>query len=81
MSAYLEIGDRASLTTMNYGASPINPVIFSKYGCIGTVIVAPEGTNSVQIRWDNGKINSYNTYDLKPIISDESLNNKYRSIW
>jgi len=76
-----KLKDRVTLTTRKYGNSMVNPVINSIYSCIGTIIDIYKDSNSIRVNWDNGKLNSYLSEDLKLLNRSEYTNNKCKSIW
>ena len=53
-----KMGQRVILTSEVYGVSPVNPYIDSEYACGGKVIRVVDPEN-VDVMWDNGNINSY----------------------
>ena len=57
-----KIGDRVNYFSGNHGMSLDNPLVGTRYECIGTVDFANSSNATVQ--WDNGKHNSYNNHDL-----------------
>ena len=57
-----KMGDRVRYFSGNHGMSMENPLVGTRYECIGTIDLAQTANATVQ--WDNGKHNSYNNHDL-----------------
>ena len=62
------IGDRVIYISGRHGKGPNNPLFGTKYECQGTVVMEDKGHGfPVQVRWDNGKTNSYSASDLERV--------------
>ena len=62
------INDRVIYTSGRHGKSSSNPLFGTKFECEGTVIMEDKGHGfPVQVRWDNGKTNSYSATDFERV--------------
>jgi len=78
-----EVGLRVLLTSNRHGVAETNPLLGSRYACMGTIekikpdfsFVRSYKGMCIRVKWDNGKKNVYYYEDLsiveKPLLPEE----------
>jgi hypothetical protein len=71
-----KMGDRVVYISGVHGKSSNNPLAGTKYECQGTVVTQHKDRGfPIQVRWDNGQVNSYSHNDLEYVTGGKDRSN------